>query len=131
LTILSPLTASPERTYILKASFFLIKGETMIEAITTSLLARATYDLLKKAKSSLSVESFKNYLKDEVLADVLKSEEFLLAVEKIKKLELEGLGKTAIEQQFNNSHIFQNNTISGDAVIGNKIVNHYNAEKKS
>ena len=102
----------------------------MIEAITISLLARATYDLLK-AKSSLSVESFKNYLKDEVLADVLKSEEFVLIVEKIKKLELEGLGKTAIEQQFNNSHIFQNNTISGDAVIGNKIVNHYNAEKKS
>jgi hypothetical protein len=102
----------------------------MIEAITISLLARATYDLLK-AKSSRSVESFKNYLKDEVLADVLKSEEFLLAVEKIKKLELEGLGKTAIEQQFNNSHIFQNNKISGDAVSGDKIVNHYNAEKKS
>jgi catalase (peroxidase I) len=58
-------------------------------------LARATYDLLK-AKSSHSVESFKNYLKDEVLADVLKSEEFVLIVEKIKKLELEGLGKTAI-----------------------------------
>jgi hypothetical protein len=33
----------------------------MIEAITTSLLARATYDLLKKAKSSLSVESFIKY----------------------------------------------------------------------
>ncbi|CAC9627317.1 hypothetical protein [uncultured Gammaproteobacteria bacterium] len=103
----------------------------MIEAIITSLLARATYNLLKKAKSSLSVESFKNYLKDKVPADALKSEEFVSIVEKIKKLELEGLGKTAIEQQFNNSHIFQNNTISGDAVIGNKIVNHYNAEKKS
>jgi hypothetical protein len=93
-------------------------------------LAGATYDLLK-AKSSLSVESFKNYLKDKVPADALKREEFLLAVEKIKKLELEGLVKTAIEQQFNNSHIFQNNQISGDAVSGDKIVNHYNAEKES
>jgi hypothetical protein len=44
----------------------------MIEAITISLLAGATYDLLK-AKSSPSVESFKNYLKDKVPADALKN----------------------------------------------------------
>ncbi|AYQ57313.1 hypothetical protein MS2017_1630 [Bathymodiolus thermophilus thioautotrophic gill symbiont] len=102
----------------------------MVEALTISLLANAAYDLLK-AKVSLSIENFKNILKDTVKADVLEGNEFALAVENIKKLELKGLDKTAIEQQFNNSHIFQNNTIFGDAVAGDKIVNHYGSEKKS
>ncbi|OIR24655.1 hypothetical protein [Bathymodiolus thermophilus thioautotrophic gill symbiont] len=107
----------------------------MVEALIMPLLVNATYDLLK-AKVSLSIENFKNILKDTVKADVLKGNEFALTVENIKKLELKGLDKTAIEQQFNNSHIFQNNTISGDAVAGDKIagdkiVNHYGSEKKS
>jgi len=102
----------------------------MVEALTISLLANAAYDLLK-VKANLSVENFRNYLKDKVPANTLETEGFALAVEKIKKLKLEGLDKTAIEQQFNNSHIFQNNTIFGDFTIGNKTVNHYGSEKKS
>ncbi|OIR24290.1 hypothetical protein [Bathymodiolus thermophilus thioautotrophic gill symbiont] len=102
----------------------------MVEALTISLLANAAYDLLK-AKVSLSIENFKNILKDTVKADVLEGNEFALAVENIKKLELEGLGKTVIEQQFNDSNIFQNNTISGDFINGDKIFNRYDSEKKS
>ncbi|OIR24653.1 hypothetical protein [Bathymodiolus thermophilus thioautotrophic gill symbiont] len=102
----------------------------MVEALIMPLLVNATYDLLK-AKVSLSIENFKENLKDTVKADALEGNEFALAVENIKKLELEGLGKTAIEQQFNDSNIFQNNTISGDVVIGTKTVNYYDSAKKS
>lgn len=100
----------------------------MIDVLTTAILASATYDLLK-AGVSLSIENFKSNLRDKVQPDVL-NEKLASAVENINQLNLSGLEKQAIEQQFNNCNVLSDTQVNGDLVLGDKITNNYNSVKK-